>query len=164
MAKLSKSSTAPMGPVHYTLGMYEFDLKDGNDSYETSDSLLISAASLVPGLKVSVDTPPADPNTPVVDMLDPHQNPSADHLSIWASDSAVAAAAANDAAIKVVAGDSAVSSTPGPSITEVLQNMLTASGSDSTAATADVTPVSPTPDPTPASPPAATAPDTTETK
>lgn len=152
MAKISKSGSAPAGPTHYTLGMYEFDLTDGGAPYESNDEMLIAAARLVPGLTVTDGPAPKTNDTaPTPDLLDPHKNPAVDHLSIWASDSAVSAAASNDDAVRKASGELEAVITPNPTVAEILQGMFDAVGSQEIPATATdsapipVTPIEPSP-------------------
>lgn len=99
MATITLSDKAPTGegPASFSFPEGDFTL-EGKGSYETDNPGLISNANAHPWLDVAV---------PVVeeevaddyDENDPHDNPSADHLSVWASDEAKAEAAANEEAI-----------------------------------------------------------------
>lgn len=123
MARITKSDTAPSDLQHFSLAQVEFDLTRKNSVYETDDPAVIANARTNPQLVVEEDAPSAAPVAAVSDVLDPHQNPSADHLSALASPAAVAAANANEAAIREAAGldDSFGVSDGAPTIAETLQ-------------------------------------------
>lgn len=92
MATITFSARVPegTGAVHFVFPTVDFDLDVGG-SYETDDPNAIANASVHPWLVVEVDpesvVAPAPP-----DLNDPHQTPSADHLSAAASPEAVEAA------------------------------------------------------------------------
>lgn len=104
MARISKSENAPAEAKHFSLGNAEFDLERKNSVYETEDAAIIANARVHPYLVVEEDQEAPDATVAVSDPLDPHQNPSADHLSAVATPAAVAAADANEAAIRDATG------------------------------------------------------------
>jgi hypothetical protein len=93
-------TTRPQRPSTFSLGNAEFDLERKNSVYETEDAAIIANARVHPYLQVEEDQVAPDAAVAVSDPLDPHQNPSADHLSTAATPAAVAAAEANEAAIR----------------------------------------------------------------
>lgn len=100
MATISLNTDAApteVGEVTFSFGGTSFRLAPGN-SIEITDQDVVKDAQQHPWLTVAL--PPVDPtNVPQVDLSDPHQNPSADHLSSAASPAAIAAAEAANAAI-----------------------------------------------------------------
>lgn len=122
MARITKSDAAPADAKHFSLANVEFDLS-GSAAYETDDSTVIANARSNPFLKVEEDTVAPAQQVAEVDPLDPHRNPSADHLSTLASPSAVKAAEANESAIREAAGlnDSFAVSDGAPTIAETLE-------------------------------------------
>lgn len=104
MARITKSDSAPADAKHFSLGNVEFDLERKNSVYETEDAAVLANARVHPYLQVEEDHVAPDAAVAVSDPLDPHQNPSADHLSSAATPAAVAAAEANEAAIREATG------------------------------------------------------------
>lgn len=140
MAKITKSDDAPKDAVHFSFGQVEFDLKTAKASFETSDAAVIAGAVANPWLSVEQDAPTPDLAAAERDPLDPHNNPSVDHLSIYASPDAVAAAATNEAEIRKAVGidanvsASGSSSVDNPSVADVLQATFDNVNSDATPA------------------------------
>lgn len=128
MATITKADGAPSGDLTLLLANEELTLSDGG-SVETDNEAVIANARSVPFLIVEVPAVPLDTKPANYDPNDPHQNPTADHLSTLASPEAVAAADANEAAIRKVnvAADN-VASDETPSVGEVLTQELRASG------------------------------------
>lgn len=140
MARISKSAEAPPGGMHFSLGHTEFDIDDATPVYETADPAIIAAARLNAHLTVEEDSvappvPEAEAISVSRESLDPHKNPSADHLSTSASPAAIEAAAQNDAAIRAVVGNPERSDSADPGITAALTGMLRAAGVDGDPAT-----------------------------
>jgi hypothetical protein len=140
MAKISKSDAAPSGDLHVSLGRVDFDLTSKKKVYETTDPTVISDARAHVFLSVEEDAPaPVREEQADYDPNDPHDNPASDHLSIWASDEAVKAAAANEAAVRDAAGLAVHVSASGdapddvPTVEETINETLDAVGSDASA-------------------------------
>lgn len=124
MARITKSDNAPAEAKHFSLANVEFDLKAKNSVYETDDAAVIANARAHPYLAVEEDVQAPDATVTASDPLDPHENPSADHLSTAATPAAVAAADANEAAIREATGLSdafgAPADSPEPTVAETL--------------------------------------------
>jgi hypothetical protein len=116
--------------VRFSFGNVEFSLDPGKP-YETDDPDVLRGAQAHPWCEVTLDPVPVE-EADVPDPNDPHNNPEVDHLSEWATPEAVAAAAANEAAIKAANGvedtepadvtptDDTVSATPADAPTSTL--------------------------------------------
>lgn len=126
MARISKSDTAPEGDLHVSLGAAEFDLNGKSAVYETDDPAVIGDASVNSDLKVEVDTPKSDQRPADYDPQDPHDNPTADHLSAYGSQEARDAAAANERAIKEATGADITAPSEAPSVAESVAATLEA--------------------------------------
>lgn len=157
MARITKSDRAPQEPLHFTFGTTEFDLADAGSVFETDDPSVIATARANMNLKVEDETSTTIVVAAEKDMLDPHQNPAADHLSAQASPAAVSAAVSNEKAIKAAAGLDITAPSDKPTVPETLQAMFNAVGVRGEPSTMES--AAPTPEPaTPPAPPAA-APD-----
>jgi hypothetical protein len=84
--------------VRFAFGNVEFTLEPGKP-YETDDADELRGAQAHPWLEVHMDEVAQDA-VAAPDPNDPHNNPTIDHLSEWATPETIAAAAANEAAIK----------------------------------------------------------------
>lgn len=104
MATIKRAQDAPEDLTHFSLGQADFDLEGADASYETDDPSVIADANVNPFLTVEQEVAAPEEQPDERDPNDPHVNPAADHLSIWASQEAKDAAAANDAAIAKAAG------------------------------------------------------------
>lgn len=106
MATITLSDLAPKEEIHFVFGDADFTLGGKNSSYETDSPQVVSNAAAHEWLAVSVPEGTSDPrpeDDPNYDPTDPHDNPSADHLSQMASPESIEAAAANEAAIQAEA-------------------------------------------------------------
>lgn len=103
MATISLSDAAPKvdGDFGFALANVNFDLGAGG-SYDTDDPAVLSAAEVHPFLKVEFPEPTEEEKAEY-DPNDPHQNPVADHLSVYASPEVKQAADEADAAIQEAA-------------------------------------------------------------
>lgn len=103
MATLSLSDAAPKvdGDIGFALANVNFSLGSGG-TYDTEDPAVISAATVHPFLKVEQPAP-VEQEVEATDENDPHQNPAADHLSVYATPEVKAAADEADAAIQEAA-------------------------------------------------------------
>jgi hypothetical protein len=153
MARISKSDTAPKDALHITLGAVEFDLDDKNAVYETDDPAVIADASVNADLKVDVPAPKTADQRPDFDPHDPHQNPSADHLSAFGSQAARDAAAANEKAIKEATGADIAAPSRAPSVAESVAATLEAARVDAEPQLPDTESDAPAPASPPPTPP-----------
>lgn len=132
MARITKSDSAPNDLTRVTLGSFDFEVP-----FETDNESVVADARANPFLSVEADEPAADPTAAVYDPNDPQRNPAADHLSALASDEAVQAADANEAAIRRAAYPDAPEIDPAdavaPSVRESVEATLRLSGVDEAA-------------------------------
>lgn len=134
MAKITRSDAAPtdLGPI--SIGNVSFELPRKNSVYETDDALIVSSARTNPFLNVEEDVPVTDDTpAPAPDALDPHVNPTADHLSAFASQATKDAAATNETAIREAVGNASATRNDAagePTIAESLQATLATIGVD----------------------------------
>lgn len=123
MAKITKSAHAPSGDLIVTTAAGDFTVSDGG-SYETSDHGIITNVEGNKFFDVEHDKAETAPTEELKgDPNDPHVNPSADHLSSIASPESVAAADANEKAIKEVVSPE-VELTPNPTVAELQENFF----------------------------------------
>jgi hypothetical protein len=117
MASINLSAAVPEGTdsVHFIFGPEQFDVSRGT-AFDTTDPDILANANNHPWLTVSYAAEQAAvvPVTP--DPNDPHQTPTADHLSAVASPEAVQAAASalaeQQAAVAAPAAEATVEPTP----------------------------------------------------
>lgn len=155
MAKITKSAHAPSGELSVTNAGGSFTVSDGG-SYETSDVAVLSNVVSNPFLVVEFDKAETEETAEVKgDQNDPHVNPSADHLSSVASPEAVAAADANEKAIKEVVSPE-VEVTPNPTVAEIQESFFDNNGIEAAPvqATSEVPPPAEEPTPPPVEEPA----------
>lgn len=128
MARIVKAKDAPSDLVGVTLG--QLTLEADQLPYETNDAGVIAAARNVRAVEVEEDdAQAADAAAAERDELDPHVNPTADHLSTYASPEAVAAAEANDAAIRAEASPyQNLSDATNPTVKETVESTFEAVG------------------------------------
>jgi hypothetical protein len=97
-ATISLADGAPEGAGLLSVANETLDVRDG--AKETDNESVIALARNVPYFVVTETEPETSEVIEGYDPSDPHQNPAADHLSIYGSEAAVAAAYANDLVIQ----------------------------------------------------------------
>lgn len=137
MARIVKAKDAPDDLSAVTLG--QLTLEADQLPFDTDDASVLAAAR---GNRfVYVEEDEAGPLTgpeAVADPLDPHRNPEADHLSAFASKSAIEAAEANEAAIREVASPyQNISTGDNPTTAEAVQGAFDAVGVEDAPSFAD---------------------------
>jgi hypothetical protein len=123
MAKITKSAHAPSGDLLVTTAAGDFTVSDGG-SYETTDKAILDNVGGNNFLVVELDKAETAPAEELKgDQNDPHVNPSADHLSSLASPEAVAAADANEKAIRDTVSPE-IEVTPNPTVAEIQESFF----------------------------------------
>lgn len=102
MARIVKASNAPDDLSAVTLG--QLTLEADQLPFDTDDASVLAAARGNRFVEIEEEQAEASQTAAAaVDPYDPHRNPEADHLSAFASASAIKAAEANERAIREVA-------------------------------------------------------------
>ena len=147
MARIVKSDSAPSDLSAVTLG--QLTLEADQLPYETDDPSVLAAARGNRFVEIEEEQAEA-PLTGAVedDPFDPHRHPEADHLSAFASASAIKAAEANERAIRAVASpDQNIPVGDAPTVKETVESTFVNVGVEDAPAFADA--------PEPVEPPAA---------